>query len=317
MSTITIIMMEAGAYAAQSVREMLGGRSQDFRLLSFDQKPEYIPTADNGPRLVEHAIEMSSDINVAVEQFAEALIKYSVYEAFVLPTSEFMAVMRYHPAIPDLISRHGLHWLAPSEKAYRASRDKKLLYEFSASLGVEFVEPVFESWSVDTPFAKPYDGVGARGCRKIFTREEGLFLAENGYVFQRELPGEEHVVDVVRRPDGRFSHAARVVYKARGGADEIVGVYSDPESVLVTRTMRFAEAFESPVINVQWRAPFLGAPLDEFRVIDIGTRFSGACYFSLDIGVDLLEGFFGPRPMTPLKSGTTLARRVPVRRVLC
>lgn len=197
----------------------------------------------------------------------------------ILPTGEFFPEILYGPRISEALKKYRVETFIPPKKGWEISRDKLLLGEFSWAV------PTSEEWSLDRPYGKPRDGVGARGCGLIKTREEANSLGE-GYIFTEYLPGNDWVVDLLR-VGGECYALTREVFRQRSGADTNFVYRSRPD--LESTALRVAVDLGAPVVNVQFRESFSGKPC----VIDVGTRLSGASCAARLVGVNWVGGLLG------------------------
>jgi carbamoyl-phosphate synthase large subunit len=132
--------------------------------------------------------------------------------------------------------------------------------------------------------AKPRTGSGSRDIH-IVTSPRGLdALPHDGtFLVQEHLPGEEHSVDVLATPDGRFLAAVpRLRLKVDSGVAVAGRTLHDPELETLARDVATILGL-SWVANVQTRRDAAGAP----RLLEVNARFPGTMPLTVAAGIDM------------------------------
>lgn len=131
-----------------------------------------------------------------------------------------------------------------------------------------------------------------------------LMMEEHApYLFQRELPGPDYLVDLV----GRLC-ISRKIFRQRGGCDVAMLFEDVPVIREITRVV--AERLHTDVLNAQFRQAADGM----FQLYDVGTRLSGASVCTMATDCNLVEellmlGKFVPsKPVAEVKWGRRVDR---------
>lgn len=209
---------------------------------------------------------------------ADRLVKESAFsiemldDSLFMPTSEFFVgrLFTVRNRFPDACK------YLPSEYGYLLSRDKLSLYE-------RFSGPNFFSkkWSRSTPYGKPIDGVGARGCRLYDAAPNN----QDGLVFQRFLPGKEYVCDLILG-----TAVTRVVHAKRGSTDMDFSYVKHEQ--IEFKTKEIAAAFDAPILNAQ----FIYDENERPVLTDVGTRLSASALCNEVTGMDVFDALIEGRP---------------------
>ena len=138
-------------------------------------------------------------------------------------------------------------------------------------------------------FAKPDQGQGARGARRVESREqyEALRREHDDLVFQELLPGQEVTVDCYTSRNGLLRYAQpRERQRVSMGIASRVAAVDDPE--LTTQAAAISQALG---LFGPWFFQMKRAKDGAFKLLEVANRVAGSMGFQRALGVNLIDAF--------------------------
>ena len=177
----------------------------------------------------------------------------------------------------------------PDTKLLRLARDKALLLAQCKT-----VVPVPSSWvwtetidnlAIELPaFAKPRNGSGSRGLKKIDTAADLNDLPRDGtFLIQEWLPGEEYSVDTYVSQKG---HVLAAVPRIRMKTDSGIAITARTvwHQDVIDLAIKLAKHLDLRfVANIQFKRSVEGTP----KLLEINPRFPGTLPITAAAGVDI------------------------------
>jgi carbamoyl-phosphate synthase large subunit len=207
----------------------------------------------------------------------------------VIPTVD--SELRPLAAARDRFRRAGVALMLPPARALDLTLDKLALARACAgAVRVPRTEPLNErldpgSWTYPV-IVKPRTGSGSRDITTVVSADElkaVLATADDGYLVQEYLPGEEYSVDVLADGDGRVVAAVpRVRARVDSGVSVAGRTLHDPELEQFGATVAVTVGL-TYIANIQVRRDHDGAP----ALLEVNPRPPGSLSLTVASGVDM------------------------------